>query len=480
MRPMTLGLLVANRDVFPAELARKGREEMIAILDKAGIPHVELSPNDTPDGVVMTWKDAQACAKLFAGNRGKIDGILVTLPNFGDERAVADAVKLSGLKVPVYVHAWPDKIGKYNIENRRDSFCGKLSICNNFRQYGIPYTIGRTHVLDPHSEAFVKELRWFVDVCRVVSGLQGARIGSIGERTVPFKTVRYSEKLLEAAGISVESKSLVETVSEINALPDNDSKVEAKLAKLTGYLPDTRNVPGKAMKTTAKLGVVLERWIDEYQISAYAIQCWSAMQEALKIFPCSIMSMMSDDRFPSACEVDVMGALAMYALQLSGGGASALFDWNNNYGEDPDKLVLFHCSNTALSFMRPGAQAGLNAMAIKGNPHDSCFCTLHGTLKPGKVAWARISTDDEKGRVVGAIGDGVITDDTVGTFGTTGVLQMPQTQKLLYFLTANGFEHHMALNYSPNTDALYEALTKYLGWKIYHHNGEDRTLFENW
>ena len=355
MRPMTLGLIVANRDVFPAELARKGREEMIAILKKENIAHVVLTPNDTPEGVVMTWKDAEKCAKLFADHRGTIDGILVTLPNFGDERAVADSVKLARLNVPVFVHAWPDRVGEYNIERRRDSFCGKLSICNNFKQYGIPYTIGKSHVVDPHSEEFRKELNWFVDVCRVVSGLKGARIGSIGERTVPFKTVRYSEKLLESSGISVESKSMVETVSEINALPDNDPKVEAKLAKLTGYLPNTKDVPGKAMKTTAKLGVVLERWIEEYRISAYAIQCWSAMQEALKIFPCSIMSMMSDDRFPSACEVDVMGALAMYALQLAGGGASALFDWNNNYGEDPDKLVVFHCSNTATSFMKERA-----------------------------------------------------------------------------------------------------------------------------
>ena len=479
MRKMTLGLIVGNRDVFPAELARAGREDMISILKKLGIDHVVLSPADTSDGVVMTWKDAEKCSKLFRDNAAKIDGILITLPNFGDERAVADSVKLSGLKVPVFVHAWPDKVGQFSIEHRRDSFCGKLSICNNLKQYGIPYSIGRSHVVDPHSEEFARDMSWFVDTCRVVDGLRGARIGSIGERTTPFKTVRYSEKLLEAAGISVESKSLVETVSEINALSDNEPRVEAKLAKLTGYLPDTRNIPGKAMKTTAKLGVVLENWVQEYHISAYAIQCWSAMQDALKIFPCSVMSMMSDDRFPSACEVDVMGAVAMYALQLAGGGASALFDWNNNYGEDPDKLVLFHCSNTALSFMKE-AKAGLNAMAIKGNPHDSCFCTLHGTLKPGAVGWARISTDDEKGRIVGCIGDAEITEDPLLTFGTTGVMKMANTQKFLYFLAANGFEHHVALNYSPRSDVLYEALGKYMGWKIYHHNGEDRTLFENW
>ena len=479
MTKITLGLIVANRDVVPAELARKGREEILSRLAAEGIETVAVTAQDTPDGVIMTWKDAEKCAKLFRDNASRIDGIMVTLPNFGDERAVADSIKLSGLSVPVYIHAWPDVVGEFSITQRRDSFCGKLSVCNNLAQYGIPYTIGEDHVLSPASHRFAEELRWFADVCRVVKGLKNARIGSIGERTTPFKTVRYSEKLLEGSGISVESKSLVETVSEINALPDSDPLVQAKLEKLTGYLRGARDVPGKAMRTTAKLGVVLEKWVQEFRINAYAIQCWSAMQDALKIFPCSIMSMMSNELLPSACEVDVMGAVAMYALQLAGGGPSALFDWNNNYGEDPDKLVLFHCSNTAVSFYKD-MNVGFNAMAVKGNPLDSCFCTLHGTLKKGPVGFARFTTDDARGRIVGCIGDGEITNDRLETFGTTGVMRMANLRKFMYFLAANGFEHHVALNYSPRSAVLYEALTKYLGWKIYHHNGEDKTLFENW
>jgi L-fucose isomerase-like protein len=476
---MTLGVIVGNRDVFPAELAKAGREKILGILAQEGIDVIAVTPQQTPDGVIMTWKDAEACANLFHANSGKIDGILVTLPNFGDERAVADSIKRSGLRVPIFIHAFPDKVGEYGIKQRRDSFCGKLSVCNNLKQYGIPYTIGRSHVLDPDSPAFRTELRWFVDVCRVVSGLRGARIGSIGERTTPFKTVRYSEKLLETSGISVESKSMVETVAEIEALKDDDERVVAKLKKLGTYLPGVKEIPGKAMKTTAKLGVVLDKWVDEYHIDTYAIQCWSAMQGALKIFPCSIMSMMSNELLPSACEVDVMGAVAMYALQLAGGGASALFDWNNNFGEEPDKLVVFHCSNTATSFMKD-VKAGYNAMAVKSNPLENCYCTLHGSLKPGPIGWARFSTDDSQGRIVGYIGDGTVTDDTLDTFGTTGVVHIPNLEKFMYFLAANGFEHHIAMNYSPRTTVLYEALTKYQGWKIYHHNGEDRTLFENW
>jgi L-fucose isomerase-like protein len=479
MRTTTLGLIVGNRDVFPIEVARRGRDEILAKLKEAGIDVVAVTENEVCEGVISNWQDAATCARLFQENSARIDGILVTLPNFGDERAVADSIKLSRLSVPVYVHAFPDQVNEFSLQQRRDSFCGKLSVCNNLRQYGIRYSIGKEHVLSPNSPQFKEELDWFGGVCRVVRGLQTARIGSLGERTIPFKTVRYSEKLLEQSGISVEPKSMVETVCEVHALADSDERVEAKLKKLTGYLPLPKDVPSHSLLTTAKLGVVLDGWIQKEGINAYAIQCWSAMQDALKIFPCSIMSMMSNELLPSACEVDVMGALAMYALQLAGGGASSLFDWNNNYGEGTDKLVVFHCSNTATSFMRT-AKTGPNAMALKGNPASNCFCTLHGTLKPGTVGFARFSTDDIQGRVVGCIGEGLVTDDPLDTFGTTGVVQIPNLSKLMYFLAANGFEHHVAMNYTARTAVLYEALTKYLGWKIYHHNGEDRNLLENW
>ena len=479
MKTTTLGVIVGNRDVFPIEVAERGREEILAKLKEAGIDAVAVTNQDTSHGVVSNWQDAAACARVFDLNREKIDGILVSLPNFGDERAVADAIKLSRLSVPVYVHAYPDQVNEFSLQQRRDSYCGKLSVCNNLRQYGIPFSVGWDHVLSPNSPRFREELDWFSGVCRVVRGLRVARIGSLGERTIPFKTVRYSEKLLEQSGISVEPKSMVETVSQVNALADSDERVEAKLKKLVGYLPSQQDVPSQSLLTTAKLGVVLDQWIQEQGINAYAIQCWSAMQDALKIFPCSIMSMMSNELLPSACEVDVMGALAMYALQLAGGGASALFDWNNNYGEGTEKVVVFHCSNTAMSFMRT-AKTGANVMALKGNPASHCYCTLHGTLKPGPIGFARVSTDDVQGKIVGYIGDGEVTDDPLDTFGTTGVVKIPNLSKLMYFLATQGFEHHVAMNYTARAAVLYEAFSKYLGWKIYYHNGGERVPCERW
>ena len=267
--------------------------------------------------MVAGWHDAEVCAKLFRENSAKIDGILVTLPNFGDERAVADSIKLSGLSVPVYVHAFADKVDEFSIEHRRDSFCGKLSVCNNLDAVrAFPTRSARTTCFRPIRRDSRTSLHWFAGVCRVVRGLHGARIGCLGERTMPFKTVRFSEKLLEQSGISVEVEEHGGYGRRGQRPGRFRRKGEAKLEKLGKYLPANKDVPPQAMMTTAKLGVVLDKWVDEEQINAYAIQCWSAMQNALKIFPCSIMSMMSNELLPAACEVDVMGAMAMYAMQL--------------------------------------------------------------------------------------------------------------------------------------------------------------------
>ncbi|GAG15289.1 unnamed protein product, partial [marine sediment metagenome] len=256
------------------------------------------------------------CAALFDRHRGVIDGVLVTLPNFGDERAVADTVRMSGLNVPVFVHAFSDDLDKMRIGKRRDGFCGKLSVCNNLMQYDIPYSVGELHVVPPQSDEFMEDISQFLAVCRVVGGLSGARIGCIGSRVAPFKTVRYSEKLLEESGISVETADLQDIILGIDKLSSSSKKVKSRLSALKKYAPPMEPIPAKHQMTIAKMSVVIEQWIKENDIDAYTIQCWPAMQDALSVFPCTAMSLMSQNLIPAACETDVMGAVSMYAIQL--------------------------------------------------------------------------------------------------------------------------------------------------------------------
>ncbi|MEO7966305.1 MAG: fucose isomerase, partial [Gemmatimonadaceae bacterium] len=348
-RRPTLGLVVGNRGFFPGHLVQDGRADMLAVLAEEGFDVVALGATDTRYGAVESRDEAKACAALFRDNRDIIDGIVVTLPNFGDERAVGDTLRLAGLNVPVLIHAAADTPSKMTIRDRRDSFCGKMSVCNVLTQYGIPYSLTTMHTSAPHSDSLRRDLRRFAAVGRVVRGLRTTRIGAIGARPAAFKTVRYSEKILETNGISVETIDLSEILGRIQRLADDADRTQRQLAAMRAYVP-TDGVPESALIKMAKLGVVLDEWMAEADVTVSAVQCWTAIEEYFGVVPCTVMSMMSDDIAPSACEVDVCGTLSMYALALASETPSALLDWNNNYGEDPDKAVCFHCSNLPKHF----------------------------------------------------------------------------------------------------------------------------------
>ncbi|HEV8041541.1 MAG TPA: fucose isomerase, partial [Bryobacteraceae bacterium] len=346
---MTFGVIVGNRGFFPDHLAKSGRVEMLAAIEKAGYSVVAVSPEETKFGAVETRAEAVRCAELFQRHRNQIDGVIVTLPNFGDERAVADTLRLAGLNVPVLVQATPDTPGRMTIRDRRDSFCGKMSVCNNLTQYGIPYSLTTRHTEAPDSDFFRKDLDWFAAVCRVTRGLRRLRIGAIGARPAAFNTVRYSEKILEANGISVETIDLSEILGRIVRMADQDSAAQAKLEQIKRYV-STDRVPAEALLKMAKLGAVVDGWMQETDVSISAVQCWTSLEEYFGVVPCTVMSMMSENLMSSACEVDICGVVGMHALQLASQTPSALLDWNNNYGDDPDKAVCFHCSNLPKHF----------------------------------------------------------------------------------------------------------------------------------
>src|SRR5215471_9365325 len=392
-RRMTFGVIVGNRGFFPDHLAQSGRSEMLTALEQAGYAAVALGPEDSKFGAVETRAEATRCAELFKKRRDAIDGIIVTLPNFGDERAIADTLRMAGLDVPVLVQATPDTPGQMTIRDRRDSFCGKMSACNNLKQYGIPYSLTTMHTEAPDSAVFAKDLAWFAAVCRVVRGLRRIRIGAIGARPSAFNTVRYSEKLLEASGISVEPIDLSEILGRIDRMKDNEA--EAKLEAIRKYV-STDAVPADALMKMAKLGTVIDQWMEQTQVSISAIQCWTSLEEFFGVVPCTVMSMMSENLMSSACEVDICGVLGMHALQLASGTPSALLDWNNNYGSDPDKAVCFHCSNLPKHFFK-SAKMDFQEIIAGTVGRENTFGTCVGLVKASPMSYARFSTNDMEG-----------------------------------------------------------------------------------
>lgn len=475
MKTPVLGLIVGNRGFFPSHLCEDGRKAVLRVLEEEGIKAIALSSEETEYGSVESLSDAQKCADLFKKHRDEIDGVLVTLPNFGDERAVANTLRWAELNVPVLVHAFPDDMTRMDLQWRRDSFCGKMSVCNNLHQYGIKFTLTSLHTVDPESDSFRADLRRFVSTCRVVKGLRGARIGLLGARPAAFNTVRFSEKLFERSGISVETLDLSEAFGRAERLSSDDPKVKAKLEQIRGYVA-TANVPAEALDKMARFGVVIDDWMAENELVASALQCWTSLEEYFGIVPCTLMSIMSNSLMSSACETDVAGTVAMHALALASGKPSALVDWNNNYGDDPDKGVIFHCSNLPKDIFVEESARPEETPAMKDHdilsstvPREQTWGTVQGRLRAAPFTYLRVSTDDFGGQIISYVGEGELTNDPLMTFGGYGVVRVPNFQQLLQHICENGYEHHVAINLSQTAAAVKEALGKYLGWQVYHH-----------
>lgn len=462
-----LGVIIGNRDFFPDKLVAEARADLVKLFAELGVDAVMLDPAATKLGGVETHSDARKCAELFRKNRDRISGVVVCLPNFGDEKGVADTLKLAGLNVPVLVQGYPDDLDRLDVIRRRDAFCGKISVCNNLRQAGIAYTLTTKHVVHPLDDSFRVDLQNFIAVARVVQGLRKVRIGAVGARPGAFNTVRYSEKILERHGISVSTVDLSEILGAAAKIGEADKRVVSKIDEIKAYANATAVPPAKLIQM-ARLGLVLDDFVAANHLDATAIQCWTSVQANHGCNVCTSMSMMSENFLPSACEVDVTGVLTMYAMQLASSSPSALVDWNNNYGTDPDKCVLFHCGNWAKSFL-PDIKI-LNAPILGSTLGvENTWGALDGRTPATPLTYGRITTDDTAGKIRTYVGQGELTNDELKTFGNRAVARVPRLQKLMHHVCREGFEHHVVMNSSHSAGILAEAFERYLGWEVYHH-----------
>ncbi len=299
-------------------------------------------------------------------------------------------------------------------------------------------------------------------------GFKNLRLGAIGARPTAFNTVRYSEKLLENSGITVETLDLSEVMGRIERTPDNDD-ADASQARRHQEIHPRWQHAGSRADEDGQARRRHRRLDGSSELTVSAVQCWTSMEEYLGIVPCTVMSMMSENLIPSACEADVLGTLSMYALTLASETPSALLDWNNNYGDDPNKAVCFHCSNLPKHFFKPGVKMDYQLIIAGTVGKENTHGTLDGTVKAGDMSFARFSTNDFDGRITGYCGEGRFTDDPLNTFGGAGVCEIPNMQKLLRYICENGFEHHVAANFSQVAGSVYEAASNYLGWKMHRH-----------
>ncbi|WP_050521901.1 L-fucose/L-arabinose isomerase family protein [Pseudorhodobacter wandonensis] len=469
-RQVTLGLVIGSRAFFSPAPCQTARNEVLAHFAKLGIKAVMLPYEATANGAVQSIQDAELYAAHFKAHRDEIDGLVICLPNFGDEIAIAELVNRAKLNVPILLQASNDEVDKVDIHSRRDAFCGKLSVTNNFWQYGVPFTETTSHTCDAGGAEFGADIERFSRVCRTVRGLRGARLGAIGARTGAFQTMRYSEKLLQASAITVVTVDLSEMMGAAGKIKDDAPELLAKMAKIKAYgtIPD--HIKPQQILTQAKWTLAVNRWIEENECDASAIQCWRSLQDNFGCATCVTMSMMGEELMPSACEVDIMGALSMYALALASGAPPAILDWNNNYGHEVDKCVCTHCGNFPKSFI--GHTPEISELDVLGESigRSKCFGAVKGKVKAGDMTYFRLSSDDRAGTLKCYLGEGEFTNDPFPMDGGIAVTHVKRLRELMRFVTQNGFEHHVAMVRGHHADVVQEAIGRYLKWPHYHHN----------
>ena len=467
---MCFGIIIGTRAYFNSELAKDVRKQLLRTLADEGYDYVILPEDATPtvSSSIETREDGLKCAELFRQNRDRIDGIIVSLPNFGFEIGIINAISVADLNVPILVQACDDENDKVDLDSRRDAFCGKISVCNNLYQYGIPFTDTTLHTYSIYSELLAKDINKFAGICRVVNGLRHARIGAIGARPAGFQTVRASEKLLQKSGITVVPVDLSEILGAARKIEDTDVELLKKLEEIKCYAVVPKEYSDKLV-LQAKFGVAVERWIEANQIDAVAVQCWDSLEQNYGCAACVTMSMLGEKLLPAACEVDIAGAVSMYALTLAAQGQSALLDWNNNFAEDRNKCVCTHCGNFPKSFVRNDLKLGTLGVLGRTLGKVNTFGAVYGKVTKGDFTFFRISTDDTKGTIKAYLGTGEITDDPYGMDGCIAVTKVDNLQILMKHICRNGFEHHVAMVRNDVKDILNEAIEGYLGWNLYVH-----------
>jgi L-fucose isomerase-like protein len=463
VKKTTFALFFGNRGFFPVSLQAQARKELKTVLKKLGHKTIALPASATRYGAVETPAEGQLYANFLRENRGKYGGVILCLPNFGDETGAIAALRDCG--VPILVQAYPDELTKMTPERRRDAFCGKFSIMDVFCQYGLTFTNLKPHVVAPTSKTFAENVAHFDRLCRVVSGMKDFVVGAIGARTTAFKTVRIDEIALQRHGITMETLDLSDIFARMAALKPSDAKVRRKAAKLKAYT-SWKGVPDEAFDKLTRLGVAIDDVTEEMSLDALAIRCWVEMQRQLGVSPCVLLSELNDRGVPTACEVDIGNAVTMYALRLASAEVTTCLDWNNNYGDDENKCILFHCGPVPQSMMTAKGQVVDHAILANAVGAGCGFGCNVGRIAPTRFTYGSMLTDE--GDLSFYLGQGEFTKDRIPEefFGCAGVAEIPDLQDVLQTIGYMGHRHHTAVTPGYVAEPVAEAFAHYLDYDV--------------
>jgi L-fucose isomerase-like protein len=462
MKKVKIGFIPANRGFFSDKLAAKMRKDTVGTLRAAGAQVVVPSERDTKVGCVESLEEAVKVGRMFHDQR--VEGVVVGAVNFGDEQGVALTLKEFGRAVPILIFGCQEEEVLTPGAERRDSFCGLLSIGEALRQMNLAYSVPEVPICFPTDEGFRGTVERFLAVTRVVDGVRRARYGQVGARPDPFWTCRYNEKALQRLGVTAVTLDLSEVIGAIERMKTN-AAVKRVLADIRQTI-DCSAIEEEVLTKIAKLEIVLKRFAADQQLDGMAVQCWSSIQENLGICSCATMGRFNDRGIPCACEADVMGTLSMHALQLASGGPSCLADWNNLHNEDPELVNCWHCGVFPTSWAKARPKMGCHGILAGTVGREKAMGVAEFVMKDGPVTLCRATVDND-GRFKLALVQGAVEANKAETFGAYGWVRLPGIDRLYRNVLVRHFPHHVAMNRSQVGNVLWEAFGNYLGFEVF-------------
>jgi len=419
---------------------------------------VDAARGLTPHGAVNTLDQAEAVAEYFRGQ--KVDGLIICPMDFGDERSAAKIAEKLSVPVLLYATKEPPQVEDASLARASDSYCGTLGISSALYRRKIPFHFAG--LFFPDEPEFAREVSHFVRAVAVVAGLRGARIGQVGVRPTQFETVAYDEAaLIGKFGQNVIHANLSDITDAAKGLADDDTQVEAVLADIRRTVP-TITIGQDYLISAAKMEVALANFWTSQRLAAMAVQCWPSAGRLMGISMCALYGRLTGRAMFTACETDVLGALAMLTSYRAGLGQTLphFIDWTIQHREEPNRLLAWHCGNAPTCLARSPDEVALRSRRdMKGElpvqEGDGSAGLYQFQIKPGMVTLCRLAEYDNEWKMLITTGDIVPTDETLA--GTWSWVEVSDHAKLYRTLVEEGFIHHASMAHGDQAPALLQA-----------------------
>ncbi|NPV53936.1 MAG: L-fucose/L-arabinose isomerase family protein [Firmicutes bacterium] len=447
-----LGYAPTRRNIFSKEDAAKYKRLTEEKLKGWGIELITIDWLNE-EGLLYDAADAPKIAQRF--KEENVDAVFSPHCNFGTEDAVAKLAKIMGK--PFLLWGPRDEAPLPDGMRLRDTQCGLFATSKILRRLRVPFTyIVNSRLNDPVFERGVKN---FLAASAVVKAFRNLRIGQISTRPAAFWTVMVNEgELLERFGIEIVPISLVEIVNSVNSrIAKNDTNLKTTVEEFKGKV-EFHNIDDEIIKRIAALKLTMEEWATGEGCSAIAIQCWSALQDALGIMPCFANAELTDAGLPVVCETDIHGAVSAIMAQAARMGETPIFfaDLTIRHPDNDNAELIWHCGPFPLSLKAensPHARVDRNYTQENGCP-GVCEWQIRG----GDITITRFDGDGGQYSLLMGHGRGVDGPMTRGTYVWVEVNDWPKWEEKFI---KGPYIHHVACVHGNVAPVLYEA-TRYI------------------